>query len=240
VASNYSDNIFPESFNWNYFFQLKNYNTSYLRITQSSRFHHIFFYTVVVCYLFTAVATASGGFDNGTATGKGKLGLDLTWNPMNYFPQGQSYIVIGYGIINRLDIHGYYSRPANGPDNYYYGIFYQFINKKYLHLASAIGIRQYKPKTVTHLFYPQLLYTINLYNGFRIGGSLVSIRNVKETGNNLGTARDISLIIPLRKKFSQYKLIENVDFCIGAFRPVFGQQKEKWHPTYSIDFLFKF
>ena len=68
----------------------------------------------------------------------------------------------------------------------------------------------------------------------------MSIRNVKETGNNLGTARDISLIIPLRKKFSQYKLIENVDFCIGAFRPVFGQQKEKWHPTYSIDFLFKF
>ena len=64
---------------------------------------------------------ASGGFDNGTPTGKGKLGLDITINPFNYFKQGQSYIVLSYGITNKIDIHSYYSIPADGFDNYYLG-----------------------------------------------------------------------------------------------------------------------
>ena len=39
---------------------------------------------------------ASGGYDNGTATGKDKLGLDITLNPFNYFENGQSFIVLSY------------------------------------------------------------------------------------------------------------------------------------------------
>ena len=84
-----------------------------------------------MCFLFnfsTNILIASGAYDNGTATGKGKLSLDLTWNPFDYFPEGQSYIVLGYGISNKFDIHGYYSDPANGPGNYYIGLFYQFFN----------------------------------------------------------------------------------------------------------------
>ena len=74
----------------------------------------------------TAFLNASGGYDNGTATGKGKLGLNLTWNPFNYFPKGQSFIVASYGFSEKFDIHGYYSIATSGVDNYYLGLFYQF------------------------------------------------------------------------------------------------------------------
>ena len=37
---------------------------------------------------------AGSGFDHGTAAGKGNLDLSLTWNPFNYFENGQSYIMI--------------------------------------------------------------------------------------------------------------------------------------------------
>ena len=54
--------------------------------------------------LFICILSGSGGFDNGTSTGKGKIQLDLTWNPFNYFKDGQSYIVFNYGISDKLDI----------------------------------------------------------------------------------------------------------------------------------------
>ena len=49
----------------------------------------------ILIYLlfFTSFAMCSGAFDNGTATGKGKFKLDLTWNPFNKLINGQSYAV---------------------------------------------------------------------------------------------------------------------------------------------------
>ena len=112
-------------------------------------------------FSLSVILLASGGFDHGTSAGKGNLDISLTWNPFNYFKQGQSYTVLGYGITDRIDIHGYYSNPQKGNDNYYGGIFYQFFDSNRLDLSTAVGIRKYvsEPKKL-HFFVPQLLYTI--------------------------------------------------------------------------------
>ena len=56
-----------------------------------------------------SILFASGGYDHGTSAKKGNLDISLTWNPFNYFKHGQSYVIFGYGINNRLDFHGYLS-----------------------------------------------------------------------------------------------------------------------------------
>ena len=193
----------------------------------------------VIFYYSTSIVIASGGYDNGTATGKGKLGLDLTWNPFNYFPEGQSYIVASYGFSEEFDIHGYYSIPASGSDNYYLGLFYQFYKNKYMDLATAVGVRQYRPKSHRHLFAPQLLYTLYVFKGLRLGGSLIVLRDTDRNNKLIGTTVDIALIIPLFKSVSINGRVNSVDFCIGAFKPVLWTPLEKnWHSTYSFDIKF--
>ena len=195
----------------------------------------------VIFYYSTSIVIASGGYDNGTATGKGKLGLDLTWNPFNYFPEGQSYIVASYGFSKKFDIHGYYSIPVSGSDNYYLGFFYQFYKNKYMDLATAIGVRQYTTESRKHSFAPQLLYTLYIIKGLRIGGSLVTLRDIDRNNKLLGTTVDIALIIPLFKSGSINGRVNSIDFCIGAFRPVlWTPNKGEWHPTYSFDIKFTF
>ena len=139
----------------------------------------------------------SGAYDNGTATGKGKFGLDLTWNPLNYFPEGQSYFVLSYGFSDKFDFHSYYSHPANGVDNYYFGFFYQLHKNMYLDLATAIGMRQYWPISQKHLFFPQLLYTLYVYKNLRLGGSVIALRDFNNLNKLLGRSFDIGIIIPL-------------------------------------------
>ena len=120
--------------------------------------------SIIFLILFVNTVWSSGGYDHGTSTGKSKLQIDLTWNPFNYFENGQSYIVIGYGITNRLDIHGYYcdhSNYNNGVDSYYYGLFFQFLDSKYLDLATAFGKRKMTNLEYDHFFFPQLLYNVN-------------------------------------------------------------------------------
>ena len=130
----------------------------------------------------------SGGYDHGTSTGKGLLELDFTWNPFNIFEQGQSYVVLGYGFTDRLDIHGYYSYIHDGADNYYGGMFYQFLDSKHLDLATAIGVRTIRGFSQNQLFMPQLLYTIHLSKKTRLGGSFVTIKN---KSRNIGTTVDM-------------------------------------------------
>ena len=196
---------------------------------------------MIVCWYWSTTAlSASGGYDNGTATGKDKLGLDLTWNPFNYFPEGQSYLVLSYGFSDKFDIHGYYSIPTIGSHNYYLGFFYQFFGNKYLDLATAIGIRQYRPKSDRHLFVPQLLYTLYPFGNLRIGGSLVALRDIDKNYKLKGTTVDLALIIPILNSDLKIDGINSIDFCIGAFRPVLWKpERGYWHPTYSIDFTFK-
>ena len=219
---------------------MKNCHKSYYKKSHYRRFFHLIIIAIVSYHWSTAILSASGGYDNGTATGKGKVGLDLTWNPFNYFHQGQSYIVLSHGFSDKFDFHSYYSHPAEGPDNYYIGIFYQFFRNKYLDLATAIGIRQYRPKSHKHLFTPQLLYTFNVFNGFRIGGSMVTLRDIEKNYKLLGTTVDIALIIPLFKSGSINGRINSVDFCIGAFKPVLWKPNNwDWYPTYSFDIKYR-
>lgn len=79
-----------------------------------------------------SAAYASGGYDNGTPAGKGHLDLDFTINPGNQIDNGQSYIVWGYGITEKLDFHGYVSHEDNGTNQIYYGLMYNFISNRHL------------------------------------------------------------------------------------------------------------
>jgi len=200
----------------------------------------LFIGVFVIFYYSTSIVIASGGYDNGTATGKGKVGLDLTWNPLDYFPEGQSYVVLSYGFTDKFDFHSYYSHPVKGPDNYYLGLFYQFYKNKHLNLATAVGIRQYRSKFHRHLFAPQLLYTLYLFKGLRLGGSLVALRDIDRNTKLIGTTVDAALIIPLFKSGLINGRINSVDFCIGAFKPVLWKPNNwDWYPTYSFDIKYR-
>ena len=194
---------------------------------------------------------ASGGFDHGTAAGKGNWDISLTWNPFNYFDQGQSYAVLGYGLTNRLDIHGYYSYTHIGNNNYYGGFSYQFYKSKRLDLSTAIGIRKYRNEKTTHLFLPQLLYTVRISDRIGIGGSWVKIKDKsgslfdkstrdKDTSTGsvkgkLGVAKDVFLMVKIYES-EKYK----IDITSGGFNPVLWEPKdEDWYPTYSIDIKIK-
>ena len=204
--------------------------------------------SIIFFVLFVSMIWTSGGYDHGTATGKGKLQLDLTWNPFNIFENGQSYVVFGYGITNRLDIHGYYCDHGNyhnGVDSYYYGIFYQFLDSKYLDLATAFGKRKMMDLEYGHFFFPQLLYNVKIYNGFSLGGSFVNIKNdaeplLKKTKTDWSTI-DIAFFIPLTRYFKKYRTIEEVKIGIGTFRTGLGNDMPStpFMPTYSIDIKFK-
>jgi len=189
---------------------------------------------LIPLFLFFAILFASGGYDHGTSAGKGNWDISLTWNPFNYFEQGQSYVVFGYGLTERLDIHGYYSYTHNKNDNYYGGFSYQFYKSNKIDLSTAIGARKYLNKPTTHIFLPQFLYTMRLSDQIRIGGSLVDIRS-QSLEVSKGVAKDVFLMVKLHES-KKYKL----DFTVGAFNPVFWEPKSgDWYPTYSLDIKIK-
>jgi len=203
-------------------------------------------FSVFIILLFDSIILASGAFDHGTAAGKGILQIDLTWNPFNYFENGQSYAVISYGVNDKLDLHGYYADHGNyknGVDSYYYGIFFQFLNLKYLDLATAIGKRKMKNLNYSHIFFPQLLYNFKIYDGYTIGGSIVRIQKDTEKFN-MNTdwfSIDFALFIPLKKYFLKYKKIHDIKLGVGAFRTGIKDlmQTSTYMPTYSLDIKFR-
>ena len=184
---------------------------------------------------------ASGGFDHGTATGKAQLELDFTWNPFNYFEHGQSYVVFGYGLTDQLDIHGYYSIHTEGFHTYYGGLFYQFWSSNFLDLATAVGWRINRASDLMNVFAPQLLYTINLNNGYAIGGSIVNIMGtLNEPEDEIPVAVDIALLIPLQEFFSLPSYVSSMKLALGFFNPVTNTAigKDQFLPTYSLDIKF--
>ncbi len=197
--------------------------------------------TFLALTLLLSTLISSGGFDNGTSAGKGQLELDFTWNPFNYFKQGQSYAVVGYGLQNRLDIHGYYSIHTEGFHTYYVGLFYQFLSSRKLDLATAIGSRRNRATELKDIFFPQILYTINLDNNYAIGGSFVNIiKSKKKQVNETPIAIDIALLVPIKKFFKLPKNISDMKLALGVFNPVTNSsvEKGKFIPTYSIDIKF--
>ena len=183
----------------------------------------------------------SGGYDHGTSTGKGLLELDFTWNPFNMFEQGQSYVVLGYGFTDRLDVHGYYSIHTEGFHTYYAGLFFQFVKSEKVDLATAVGMRINRANKNSDLFLPQLLYTIKLKNGCSIGGSLVNIMSDGDQSvESISLAMDVAFFIPLNRYLSLPDFIENLKLGVGLFNPVTNSAVDpgKFIPTYSIDIKF--
>jgi len=176
----------------------------------------------------------SGGYDNGTSNGKGKFKIDLTWNPLNKLEFGQSYAILSYGLTNKLDIHGYISHHPGNYNTWYGGIFYQFLDTKRLHLATAVGIRQRSNKNWKHIFLPQLLYTVNITDKLYFGGSFVEVRDLKSF-NKYGLAIDIAMFYQL--KYNS-KIIESISIGIGGFHPATWTPDKFFVPTYSVDFHF--
>ena len=185
-------------------------------------------------FLFYSIVFASGGYDHGTSAGRGNWDISLTWNPFNYFEQGQSYVVLGYGLTKRLDIHGYYSATHNGGNNYYGGFSYQFLNTPFLDLSTAVGMRTYTHNSNLHFFLPQLLYTVKLSDRIRVGGSFVDIRSQK-----LETSKGITADVFLMVKIYENKKY-NIDITAGGFNPVLWEPEDgEWYPTYSIEIKIK-
>ena len=184
----------------------------------------------LLLFLPWGIASASGGYDHGTPAGKGNLDIDITINPENRFENGQTYLVWGYGLTDRLDFHGYVSHEANGTDQYYAGFMYNFYSSDWLDLSTAIGFRS--RESLTDLFAPQLLYTFKLPRDFDISGSIVHVYNTDDSFSR-GTTYDISLRIPITKSWLP-SFIKEAKFAIGAFRNVSGST----NPTYSIDLKF--
>ena len=183
----------------------------------------------------------SGGYDHGTATGKGLMELDFTWNPFNMFEQGQSYVVLGYGFTDRLDIHGYYSIHTEGFHTYYAGLFYQFLKSKKLDLATAAGMRINRKNKNSDLFLPQLLYTIKLKDGYSVGGSFVNVMgDVNQAVESMSLAMDVALFIPLNRYLSLPDTVRDLKLGVGLFNPVTNSAVDpgKFIPTYSIDIKF--
>ena len=184
-------------------------------------------------FLF-ASTPPSGGYDNGSSAGKGNWDISLTWNPFNYFKQGQSYMVVGYGLTNRIDINGYYSAANNGGNNYYGGLSYQFIDTKFLDLSTAVGLRAYTDNSNLNLFLPQLLYTVKFSDRIRLGGSFVDIRS-QNLEVSKGIASDVFLMVKIYEN-DKYK----INITAGGFNPVLWEPENgEWYPTYSIDIKFK-
>ena len=195
---------------------------------------------IILVFVLIIPLFGSGGYDHGTSTGKGQLELDFTWNPFDIIEFGQSYIVMGYGLTEYLDIHSYYAHQTDKQDNYYYGIFYQFVDAKYLDLATAIGIRQYTISSDDDLFFPQLLFNLKLSQDITIGGAFVNIqRTTNDNFKSHGTAFDIALYIPFSGTLELPKFIQEIKLALGIFNPgVFESDHGKFLPTYSIDITF--
>ena len=190
---------------------------------------------LICLLLFFSVLFGSGGFDNGTATGRGKFQLDLTWNPFDKIEFGQTYAVVSYGITNRFDLHGYISRHHGSFYTWYGGLFYQFYKSDKIDLATAVGIRKRFDETWTHIFSPQLLYTGKITDKISIGGSVVNVRNY-ESSENYGLTFDIAFAY---KTSIQSEIIESISIGIGGFHPATWKPDTYFLPTYSIDIKFR-
>ena len=193
---------------------------------------------VIFLILLSSVLNASGGYDNGTSTGKGKFQLDITLNPFNRISFGQSYTVMSYGITDKFDFHGYISQHQPQYYTYYVGMFYQFINTNNLDIATAIGVRKRFDQDWMDLFFPQLLFTKTITDKINIGGSIVGVnKNILKKGiNAVNTAIDISISYKLKY---ETKIIESVSVVMGGFHPAEWEKKQFFLPTYSIDIKFK-
>lgn len=187
---------------------------------------------LLICFGFsTPILMASGGYDNGTPAGKGNLDLDLTWNPFDMFEKGQSYVVWGYGITDKIDFHGYLSHETQKNMNQiYWGFMGNFFQNEWLDLSTAYGVRHREGEK--HSYFPQLLYTFKLPSTYEVAGSVVNVYDHSDA-ENLGVTYDMAVRIPFSFTWLP-SMIKESKISLGAFRSTGGTT----YPTYSIDLKF--
>tara|TARA_Y100000996_G_scaffold28842_1_gene20460 strand:- start:2557 stop:3228 length:672 start_codon:yes stop_codon:yes gene_type:complete len=199
------------------------------------RFYYTYIKWVFIVLILIDINKASGAYDKGTSTGKGRFELSITFNPMGIVPYGQNYSVLSYGLSSSFDIVGYYSYHKNGTISQYLGTLYQFYNSKNLDLATAFGIR-HKDKGEIDIFAPQLLYNYHLNDGYSIGGSIVRVIE-NETFNNNGTAIDITIYKRMNSLINNK--IKDAYIGFGFFKNSAADlSKDKLYLHYSLDFIF--
>ena len=191
---------------------------------------------IFLLILLLDTAKASGAYDKGTATGKGRFELSITYNPLGIVPYGQNYGVLSYGLSNRFDMVSYYSSHQNGTKSQYIGGLYQFLNHKKVDLAAAIGLRHTKNQN-WDIFFPQLLYTYKLPNDFSIGGSIVRVIEL-ENEKIKGDAIDITFYAPLKWAKKLNSNIEKAYIGFGFFKNTeTNLSKDRLYIHYSLDFI---
>ncbi len=179
---------------------------------------------------------ASGAYDKGTATGKGRFEISITINPYGLIPYGQNYSVMSYGLNEKMDLVGYYSSHQNGTESQYLGVLYQFYKSKNLDLATAIGMR-YQDSGINDLFAPQLLYNYHLNQNYSIGGSIVKVFQ-QNSLNDKGTAIDITLYRNIDNFIFNDK-IKNIYIGLGIFKnSEKNLLKDRLYFHYSLDIVF--
>tara|TARA_B000000475_G_scaffold44558_2_gene33538 strand:+ start:18996 stop:19628 length:633 start_codon:yes stop_codon:yes gene_type:complete len=200
------------------------------------RLYYSYIKCIFLLILLIDNTKASGAYDKGTSTGRGRFELSITYNPMGIVPYGQNYGVLSYGLSKRFDIVGYFSYHQNGTKSQYIGGLYQFLNHKKLDLAAAIGIRHTKYQNFD-IFFPQLLYTYKLPNDFSIGGSIVRVIEL-ENERIKGDAIDITLYTPLRWAEKLNSNIKKAYFGFGVFKNTeTNLSKDRLYIHYSLDFI---
>ena len=105
-------------------------------------------------------------------------------------------------------------------------------------LATAVGVRRRFDENWTHIFAPQLLYTIHLNDRLNLGGSVVNIKEkkIKDKFRNIGVAVDVGVFYRLKYKSQK---IASISICIGGFHPATWKPDNYFLPTYSIDIKFR-
>lgn len=211
----------------------------YISIFQKNRLYYNF--SIIFSYLIissSSIIFASGAYDKGTATGKGRFELSLTINPLGIVPYGQNYGVLSYGINDRYDLVTYYSSHQNGTKSQYFGLLYQFFNDTNIDFATAIGLRYTDNNKNLDLFCPQLLYNYKLPYGFSIGGSVVKVIEV-ENKIDRGNAIDVTLYSPIKNFKKINKNIDEAYIGIGLFKNTgIDINKDELYLHYSIDVIF--
>lgn len=187
--------------------------------------------------VFSQTLYASGAYDKGTATGKNRFELSLTYNPIGLVPYGQNYAVLSYGISKNTDIVTYYSKHQNGTRSQYIGGLYQFFKSDRVDLATAIGIRNTNSKK-NDIFFPQILYNYKLPSQLSLGGSIVKVLEL-DSQKDLGNAIDISLYFPMKRVESINDKIEEAFFSVGVFKNTQSNVfKDELYFHYSVDIIF--
>ena len=167
-----------------------------------------------------SLINASGAYDIGSSAGKNNWDISITLNPFNLIDYGQDYLVISYGLTNKIDMVNYISKHYNGTKSYYLGGLYQFMDNDQLDLSTAIGVRKVvNIEKSNDLFFPQILYNYKINNKYSIGGSIVKVgkiyhKSIKHTGISI----DLGLYKQLPFIHKKNKLIKDAYFGFGVFK----------------------